>query len=142
MGIEKWILVVDDDEQILIVWRGALLKYAGGWRLETARDGCEALDLAMQRAFDLIVTDIQMPCMNGSELTEAVRQLNQDVPVIWITGFPGDELEARAARLGVYCCLIKPLAIAEIRQVVAEVLENSRVGGPAQGQGQEETNLG
>jgi two-component system response regulator YesN len=130
MGIPKQILAVDDDEQILFVWRGAFLEYEDQFHIETAQSGEEALELVMQTAFDLVVTDIRIPGMNGYELTEAIRQLNQDLPVIWITGFPNHKMEARAALLGVHRCLSKPISIARIREVVAEeLLRDSSIAG-------------
>ncbi len=120
--MQKQILAVDDDEQILFVWRGAFLEYEDLLVVETACSGSEALKLMAKTAFDLIVTDIRLPGMDGYELTEAIRQQDQDVPVIWITGFPNSEMEARAALLGVFRCLSKPMSIAQIRQVVAQEL--------------------
>lgn len=123
------ILVVDDDDQILLVWRGALLRFGTQLRLETAQDGCQALDLVLRNAFDLIVTDIRLPCMGGCELTEAIRQRDHDVPVIWITGYPEQGLEQRAADLGVSQLLAKPLSIDRIRQLVSEyTLQDNELG--------------
>ncbi len=75
VSLDKQILVVDDDEQILLVWRGALSK--PGWAVETAASGDEALAMVRQMAYDLVVTDIRMPQMNGFELTQAIRALRQ-----------------------------------------------------------------
>ncbi|MGC9357233.1 MAG: response regulator [Anaerolineae bacterium] len=122
MGTRKQILVVDDDEQILFVWRGALARYADRWCVKTARNGGDALDLVTQTPFDLIVTDIKMPGMNGCELTSAVRRLDEKVAVLWITCFPDADLHEKADRLDVRDCLIKPLSITQIRKVVAEAL--------------------
>jgi len=85
MDKRKNILVVDDDEQILIVWRGALGGHAEHWHVETAQSGHEALEKIGTTVFDLIVTDLRMPGMDGCDLTVAVRHLMGDVPVIWIT---------------------------------------------------------
>ncbi|MFN2184125.1 MAG: response regulator transcription factor, partial [Anaerolineae bacterium] len=88
MTTGKKILVVDDDEQILFVWRGALEGRAEQWQVETARDGQEALEKVQSTSFDLIVTDLMMPGMDGCDLTVAVRDLAGNVPVIWITAYP------------------------------------------------------
>jgi CheY-like chemotaxis protein len=120
----KNILVVDDDEQILIVWRGALARYAEQWHVETVQSGQEALEKIKATRFDLVVTDLKMPGMSGCDLTVAIRQLIGDVPVIWITGYPQFEALAKADELGVSRFLSKPLSVAQIRQLVAWALED------------------
>ena len=122
MDKRKNILVVDDDEQILIVWRGALEGHAEHWHVETAQSGHEALEKIGTTTFDLIVTDLQMPGMDGCDLTMAVRHLIGDVPVIWITAYPQPGALAKAEDLAVRRFLNKPMGVAQIRQVVAQVL--------------------
>jgi len=123
MDKQKQVLVVDDDEQILIVWRGALEERAEQWHVETARSGHEALEKIGSIAFDLIITDLRMPGMDGCDLTVAVRQLVGDVPVIWITAYPQAGVLARASSLAVHRLLNKPLTVAQMRQIVAEALD-------------------
>jgi CheY-like chemotaxis protein len=122
MDKRKNILVVDDDEQILIVWRGALGGHAEHWHVETAQSGHEALEKIGTTVFDLIVTDLRMPGMDGCDLTVAVRHLMGDVPVIWITAYPQPGALAKAETLAVRRFLNKPMGVAQIRQVVAQVL--------------------
>lgn len=121
----KNILIVDDDEQILFVWRGALEGRAENWHVETARDGYEALEKIGAIAFDLIVTDLRMPDMDGCELTVAIRRLAGNVPVIWITAYPQPGALAEADGLDVRRFLNKPLSVAQIRQVVAQTLQET-----------------
>ena len=122
MDRRKSILVVDDDQQILLVWRGALEGHTKHWHVETAQSGPEALEKIGAASFDLVVTDIRMPGMSGCDLTMAVRQLIGDVPVIWITAYPQPEALALADDLDVCRFLNKPMGVAQIRQVVAQVL--------------------
>jgi DNA-binding NtrC family response regulator len=121
---QKRILVVDDDDQILTVWRGALLKYAERWCVETARCGHEGLEALQRTSFDLVVTDLRMPGITGRDLTEAVRRMVGNVPVIWITAFPQSDIQANAEALGVHSLLYKPLSITQMRQAVLNVLGN------------------
>jgi len=116
------ILVADDEEGIRFLWRGALLKPPGAYEVVAVCDGCEALEEISRSPFDLVITDIWMPEMSGVELTEAIRQSGYQIPVIWFTarGVPNMKKEAR--RLGVYCCLHKPLRIDEMRRAVADAL--------------------
>ena len=121
----KSILVVDDDEQILLVWCGALQGHAKHWHVETARSGQEALEKIRTTAFDLIVTDLRMPGMDGRDLTMAVRRLIGDIPVIWITAYAQPGALAMAEELAVRRFLNKPLSVAQIRQVVTQVLAST-----------------
>ena len=120
------VLIVDDEEDILFLWRGALLTPTGAYEVVTACDGCDALEEIARMPFDLLVTDIRMPRMDGVELTKAIRQLGYQMPVIWFTGVDTPNLAQKAERLGVYCCLYKPLRVDEMRQVVAEALSDSQ----------------
>ena len=119
---KKHILIVDDDEQILIVWRGALQVYADAVDIAVAGDGLSALQLFQEHNFDLLVTDIRMPVMDGYELTRSVRQVNQNLAIIWITAMTNHECGFIENQLNVMQCLLKPLSIAQIRQVVADAL--------------------
>jgi len=121
----KSILVVDDDEHILLVWRGALEGFGEHWHVETAQSGHEALEKIRTTAFDLIVTDLRMPGMDGRDLTMAARQLAGDIPVIWITAYPQPGALALADDLAVRRFLNKPMSVAQIREVVAQVLADA-----------------
>ena len=125
MAEHKSILVVDDDEQILLVWRGALEGFGEHWHVETAQSGHEALEKIRATAFDLIVTDLRMPGMDGGELTKAARPLIGDIPVIWITAYAQPQALTMADALDVRRFLNKPMSVAQIRQVVAQVLADA-----------------
>jgi len=128
----KRVLIVDDEESVLFVLGGALARVSGHHRLEveTCTDGREALAKALEGQFDLLITDIMLPGMDGVELTEKVRRGCPATSVIWITAYGSERLRKDADRLAVYRCLDKPLEISQIRGVVSEALEESepRVG--------------
>lgn len=113
---------MEDDEQVLFVWRSALQKLTNRVHVETARNGTEALYQIGKAPFDLVITDLRMPGLSGQELTRAIRRLRPDLPVIWITAYRSAEIDAEAKRLQVICCLDKPLTVAQIRQMVALVI--------------------
>ncbi len=119
---DKHILVVDDDDQVLFVWSNALAA-SRGIRLETARDGEEALEILRQRDFDVIITDLRMPRMDGYQLTEAIRQQDPDVTIVWLTGYRDPSKAATEVRLEVYRCVDKPLTVAQIRALVREAVQ-------------------
>jgi DNA-binding NtrC family response regulator len=123
---EHRILVVDDDERVLFVLRRTLLAFQNGYEIVTALDGREALNKAKEVPFDLLITDLKMPGMDGITLTQAIRDLNSGTVVVWITAYGCAQVSDEATRLSVHECLEKPLRIDEIRRVVREALKNSK----------------
>jgi DNA-binding NtrC family response regulator len=81
----KKILVVDDDQVIrdLII---SFLSFSG-YEAQGAQNGQEGLDLVLKNQPDLVITDIHMPQMNGFQLLKAVKKIDSDIPVIFITGY-------------------------------------------------------
>ena len=123
VGEHQYILVVDDDERVLFVLSQALRALEDGYRVETARNGEEALRKARAKRYDILITDIVMSGMNGVEMTEAIRELYPDTVVIWITAHSSHRFQSDSERLKVYRYLEKPIEIGEIRQVVVDAAE-------------------
>jgi len=122
---EHRILVVDDDERVLFVLRRALLAFQNGYEIMAASDGHKALGRVKEVPFDLVITDLKMPGVDGIALTQAIRDLNSGTVVVWITAYGCAQVSDEATRLSVYECLEKPLRIDKIRRVVREALENT-----------------
>jgi CheY-like chemotaxis protein len=122
MSAARRILIVDDEDNILFVVRHALERLEDVSRIETAENGKQALDLAQQVSFDLVVTDLHMPEMDGIALTEALRALDDTLTVIWMTAYHCCAQEDERKRLGVSSCIDKPIEIGEIRRIVSEAL--------------------
>ncbi len=81
------ILVIDDDESIVIMLAMALARF--GFNVETAADGIEGIKKFDKGCFDLIITDIRMPGLNGNSVVEHVRNsAKQFTPVVGISGTP------------------------------------------------------
>lgn len=112
------VLVVDDETTLLRAY--ATVLRAAGHDVATAEDGTEAQELLGKRSFDVVVSDINMPGMDGIALLRAVREFDYDVPVVLITGTPSVETAARAVRYGAFRYLMKPVEAVELRQVVSE----------------------
>lgn len=124
---DKRILVVDDDDQVLFVWSNALAS-ARDITLVTAQDGQEALEILDQDGFDVIITDLRMPRMDGYELTEAIRRQDQDITIVWLTGYRDPSRTPMEQRLKVHRCVDKPLTVAQIRSLVREAVEVAEAG--------------
>jgi CheY-like chemotaxis protein len=122
MGAPKRILVVDDEAKILFVLNHALVKLGGGCHILTATNGQEALAIARDTPLDLIITDLRMPGMDGISFTEAVRALDYDPIVIWMTAYDCCTARGQARQLRVHHCMDKPIEICEIRRIVSGAL--------------------
>jgi len=122
MAATKRVLIVDDEDKILFVLRHALARLGQECQVQTASDGRQALEMARAAPFDLVVTDLRMPEMDGIELTRALRDLDGSPVVIWMTAYDGYIQAAEMERLQVHCCLDKPIEIGDLRRIVSEVL--------------------
>lgn len=126
MGARKRVLVIDDEVNVLFVMQDGLTRLGDGYEIVTAQNGRAALDKVRATPFDLVITDLRMPGMDGVELTEAIRALYPDTVVIWMTAYSCHEVRAAAARLMVHTCLNKPTEVAKIRRIVREVLADTK----------------
>lgn len=108
---------------MLFVLSTALMTLTGDIEVATAGNGREALKKVREGPFDLMITDINMPDISGIELTEQVRTLKPDMPVVWITGFGASRVRDDCVRLDVYKCLDKPVKVSELRKTTLEALQ-------------------
>ena len=117
----KRVLIVDDDDSIRFVLRRIVA--SSGWEPLVARSGAEALEL-VDRA-DAVVTDLQMPGMDGLQLLEAIRRHDETLPVILVTA--QEHYAARACRAGAYDYLTKPFDVDTLAMALERALEARRL---------------
>jgi len=113
------ILVVDDDE----VMRDLLSRMLGraGYAVETAADGCKALERFHEHAIDAVVTDMAMPRMGGLELTRALLSERPELPIIAVTGVDPSYLRVAMAA-GAKAGMQKPIRAGELAQTMRRLL--------------------
>ncbi len=116
--IQCRVLVVDDDEALLRAHVRALTN--AGHTVTAASDGHAALQALGDHAFDVILSDIEMPGMTGMQLLEHVRARNLDVPVVLITGTPTMETALKAIEHGALRYITKPVSLREVVKVAAD----------------------
>lgn len=121
MKEQKRILAVDDDDRVLFVLRETL-SGLNGCEVITARNGREALDRIQEQPFDLVITDLVMPEVDGLALTEAIRSIPCDTAVVWVTAHGCKRVSQDIQRLRIFRCLEKPLEIRTIRRIAREAL--------------------
>ncbi len=119
------ILVVDDED---IVIRSCLrILGEGGYELDSAADGLEALRKIEQAHFDILVLDIMMPKLGGLEVLQRVKESHPDIDVIMITGLSEIDTAVRAMKLGAFDYLPKPFDPDELKLVVQRALERRQL---------------
>jgi len=102
------ILIVDDEPDILELLSNLLTDE--GYQVTAKSRGQEAIELFRSEPFDLVITDIRMPGMDGVEVLKAIKQLDEDVEVIILTGFASIDSAVRTLRQnGAFDYLTKPL---------------------------------
>ena len=101
------VYVVDDDAGVLGSLR--FLLETDGFEVRTFRSGTALLNAAQPTGVDCLVIDYKMPDMNGLDLVGLLRSNNIAAPVILITGYPDENIAARAAAVGIEHVLLKPL---------------------------------
>ena len=120
----KHVLVVDDAISVRQTLQQLL--HDAGYDVTTARDGFDALDALIRRKADVVLTDLEMPNLNGLELTRRLREsrLWKDLPVVMITSRATHKHLGSAEAAGVDVFLTKPYAdeelLAEVRRLTTE----------------------
>jgi len=122
-GSAAAILVVEDETVTITVLEG-LLRQAD-YDVTTTSDGAEALRQLGLRRFDLIISDIAMPTLDGMRLLEIMNQRSIDTPIVFLTGLSGAEVEVQGLRLGAADYVRKPInrevLLARVKNVLGRV---------------------
>lgn len=119
------ILIVEDEKSMREVL-GILLE-GEGYDVTLAVGGIDGISLLNRDIFDMVITDIKMPKVNGFEILKKVRETSPDTLVIMITAFGTTESAIEAMQLGAYDYIHKPFKIDEIRLVVKKALERRKL---------------
>jgi PAS domain S-box-containing protein len=119
-GASGRVLVVDDEEDVRVLVADIIRE--GGFEVETASGGAEALGLAKGRKFDVLVTDLGMPGMSGWEVARSCREQEPDISVILLTGWGATIDAGEAERAGVDRVLKKPFDMKELLRAVHELM--------------------
>ena len=115
------ILIVDDEKSMRELLSIMLTKE--GYLVSSADNGENALRAIQAEIFDLVITDIRMPAINGIELLKAVKELSPETVVIVITAYASTETAVDAMKLGAYDYITKPFKNEEIRLIIQKALE-------------------
>jgi len=119
-------ILLIDDEAIALANLSHVLKREG-YRVSACKDGATGLQALAEGDFDLVLTDLKMPGLDGMEVIRRVQAERPEVPVIVITGHATLDSAVAAMKAGAFHYLAKPFRLAEAREVVRSALELSRV---------------
>jgi DNA-binding NtrC family response regulator len=118
------ILVVDDEEGARDLFNTILTDE--GYEVSLANGGEEALGLFKCNVFNLVITDIKMPVMDGLQLLQEIRKMGSKTDVIMVTAYGEVESYLKAMSLGAAEYINKPIRIKELKQIVHKVLTEQR----------------
>ncbi len=124
MAGEK-IIIVDDEADVLDLC-SRILK-SDGYRVKTARNGYEAIDIAQKEHFDLLLTDIKMPGITGLEIAQTLKKSTPDMIYVAMTGYSTIDMVIEALKLGIDEFITKPFTPKELSKVIAKALEKERL---------------
>ncbi|MGA1868270.1 MAG: response regulator [bacterium] len=115
------ILIVDDDKAMCETLMDILSEE--NYYIDIAHNGHSALQKIKTTKFDLVITDIKMPIMDGMALLQEIEKSNIDLEVIIITSYGHDAQELEASRLGAFEYLKKPLNLNQLKNIVSRALK-------------------
>jgi len=120
------ILIIDDNTDIR--WILSDLLESRGFHCQQASNAMTGLTMMKHTEFDIILTDFQMPKMNGLELLHqlAASSITSSIPVIMITAFGSETLESEARQAGACAVLRKPIDSLELLTTVTQTIEKTR----------------
>jgi CheY-like chemotaxis protein len=116
------VLFVDDEPSLTLVVHKMIRRL--GYEVQTAHSPIEALELFRSdpKAFDLVITDMAMPEMTGTNLAKALLDIRPDLPVILSTGYSDQVKDEMLERLGIKALLMKPITIQELSHAIRKAL--------------------
>lgn len=118
----KKILIVDDEENARI----GLSKLLGqqGYQVDAVANGNEALNFLNHGLVNLVITDINMPVMDGLTFLRELHRQHPEIDVIMITAYGGVESYLQAMNLGAFEYLNKPVKLDELKSVMVKIFQN------------------
>lgn len=115
------ILFVDDEKELLFTVDEYLSQM--GYNITVVDSGLKALELTKKKRIDILITDLNMPEVNGLELLKAVKEYQPETEVIILTGYGSIETAVEALKLGSYDYLQKPIKLDRLKALIDRILE-------------------
>ncbi|MFC1564004.1 response regulator [candidate division KSB1 bacterium] len=119
------LLIVDDDKEVLASFNRALA--VDGYEITAVDNGPEALELIRKNKYDVVLTDIIMPEINGVKILEEVNRISRDTKVILITGYGSIDTSVEALRKNASDYIVKPCDKEELRIRIKSAVEKQEL---------------
>ena len=119
------VLIVDDEEDILNILKFILTKE--GYQVDTALDGKQALQLFKKGSYDIVLTDLRMPEMDGIELLQRIKEIRPETEVLIMTAYASIESAVLAMKKGAADYIVKPFLNEDVKMRIARVAEHIKL---------------
>lgn len=116
------ILIAEDDTQLRQLYVEYLLLFFD--TVYEASDGKKALDIYREKAPDIIISDINMPKLDGLSLIEEIRKKDQDIPIVILSAYTDQDILLQAIKLHLFEYLVKPVDSQELKELIMSMIKN------------------
>ncbi len=116
------ILIVDDELDMLALL-AMIIREKTNHQVTTTNNPLEVLELVKTEDYDLVISDLKMPTMDGLELIDEIRKMDSDIPILIITAYGSFESAEEAVHKGAYDYITKPFRKEQILIVINRALE-------------------
>jgi DNA-binding NtrC family response regulator len=120
------LLVIDDEPNMLRLLKTILMDKTG-YTVITTNNPLEVHSLLLQETFDLVITDLKMPLVDGIDLIDIIKKIDVHLPIIIITAYGTNEIADEAVKKGAYDFIIKPFRKETILITIKRALEWKRM---------------
>ena len=120
---KKKILIVDDDPQVVMMTKSRL--EANGYEVLTATNGTETIRMTQESKPDLILMDVIMPAMDGSEVCMKLKadEGTRDIPILMLTAYARKDLEMKCLQAGAKAVILKPFNPTELLALIKKAFD-------------------
>jgi DNA-binding NtrC family response regulator len=125
----KNVLIVDDEETLLLIIESRFEDYKNQFKVLTACNGKEAIDILESHVVDFVITDLNMPILDGIELLAHMSAKFPTTPAIAMTAFSTPEVEEKLEKMGTLRIMDKPVDLDVLAHTVLDGLARSHQGG-------------
>jgi CheY-like chemotaxis protein len=120
-GTKGRALVVEDNKNVQHVL--SIMLYSMGFEVALAGNGLEALAVFLESSFDVVITDLQMPLMDGSTLAHYIKEMSPSTPIVLLTGADKETVRDKAKSESVDSVIFKPFKLDDFQKTVQGALE-------------------
>ena len=117
---KRGILIIEENEEVRLLLKDFMKEE--GYIIDSADDGSEALEKLVRKAFDLVITDIQIPGLRGLDILPHLKKYQPDVSIIVISAFGGERASVRAFERGATAYIKKPIDLQALKTLIHDLI--------------------